>query len=92
MWVSVDDRLPEDGQWVLAHIPMPHVQADDFYVVQFCRGVTSVEAEERGWWDPSDQHGNNRKPYCWDGHGPLRFFGQEPTHWMQLPEPPCSTD
>ena len=36
-----------------------------------------------------DEQGNNRVPYCWYANGgPMKWFGQEVTHWMPLPEPP----
>lgn len=36
-----------------------------------------------------DVHGNNKVPYAWraDG-GPMKWNGQDVTHWMPLPEPP----
>lgn len=37
----------------------------------------------------ADEHGNNRKPYCWIANGgPMTWFGQEVSHWMPLPERP----
>jgi hypothetical protein len=36
-----------------------------------------------------DVHGNNLVPYCWySNYGPGKWFGQEVSHWMELPEPP----
>ena len=36
-----------------------------------------------------DEQGNNRVPFCWYSNGgPLRWFGQEVTHWAYLPQPP----
>lgn len=36
-----------------------------------------------------DVHGNNLVPYCWySNYGPGKWFGQEVSHWMLLPEPP----
>ena len=36
-----------------------------------------------------DVHGNNLVPYCWySNYGPGKWFGQEVSHWMPLPEPP----
>jgi hypothetical protein len=35
-----------------------------------------------------DEEGNNKRAYGWDGEGPFQFFGQDVTHWMELPEPP----
>ena len=36
-----------------------------------------------------DEQGNNRVPYCWYANGgPMKWFGQEVTHWAYLPQPP----
>lgn len=36
-----------------------------------------------------DEQGNNRVPYCWYANGgPMKWFGQEVTHWAYLPPPP----
>lgn len=36
-----------------------------------------------------DVHGNNLVPYCWySNYGLGKWFGQEVSHWMLLPEPP----
>ena len=36
-----------------------------------------------------DEQGNNRVPYCWYANGgPMKWFGQEVTHWAYLPHPP----
>ncbi len=36
-----------------------------------------------------DEQGNNRVPYCWYANGgPMKWFGQEVTHWAYLPMPP----
>lgn len=52
-----------------------------------------------GGWTPSkrssvyygcDVQGNNKVPYRWKANGgPMEWFGQDVTHWMSLPEPPC---
>ena len=36
-----------------------------------------------------DEQGNNRVSYCWYANGgPMKWFGQEVTHWAYLPQPP----
>lgn len=36
-----------------------------------------------------DEWGNNTVPYNWESTcGPMKWFGQNITHWMPLPEPP----
>jgi len=33
-----------------------------------------------------DEWGNNEKPYNWESFGPSSYFGQEITHWMEIPK------
>jgi len=33
-----------------------------------------------------DEHGNNSVPYDWETFGPMKYFGQDVTHWMPIPE------
>ena len=42
---------------------------------------------------PADQWGNNLVPYKWYARsGPMQWFGQYVSHWMELPElPPIET-
>ena len=35
-----------------------------------------------------DEDGNNKRPYNWETFGPSSFFGQDITHWLELPSPP----
>lgn len=37
----------------------------------------------------ADECWNNKVPYCWEANaGPMRWFGQEVSHWMPLPKLP----
>lgn len=86
-WVSVDEKLPNDKQRVLCYMGN-YRQAVKYDVCQFIKGVV-IENDVAGQIIRSeDQHGNNKKPYCWDTFGSMRYFGQDCTHWMPLPEPP----
>lgn len=36
-----------------------------------------------------DEWGNNKVPYCWHGvNNPMKWYGQDVTHWAYLPLPP----
>lgn len=89
-WISVEERLPENGQVVLCYWWNVHCcERDNLSVMRFRKGRTAEELKDAKCFSRSDQWGNNKKPYCWDDpHGPLSLFGQEVTHWMELPEPP----
>lgn len=88
-WISVKDRLPEDGQWVLGHFPnepwicdSPSFQKSA--IVQFLRG----DSNPTNIIKSADRHGGNLVPYEWQTFGPSSFYGQEASHWMPLPTPP----
>lgn len=97
-WISAEDDLPEDGEWVLAEFPdLPWGVNDDnewrhkCVVVKFMRGITPAEREAMDDGNerkrsicPCDVHGNNEVPYCWDAFGPHSFFGQEAARWMRI--------
>ena len=89
-WISVDERLPEDGDIVLVYWYNVHCcERDNFSVMRFRKGRTSEELKQADFFRSCDQWGNNKRPYDWsDPHGPLSLFGQDVTHWMPLPEPP----
>jgi len=61
-------------------------------VVNFVRGISAEEHNAlpendlcREIYKSSDQHGNNKNPYCWAEFGPGSFFGQEAALWCELP-------
>lgn len=37
-----------------------------------------------------DIFGNNTVPYEWNGQGPMKWFGQDVSYWMELPIEPKS--
>lgn len=89
-WISVTERLPEDGQIVLCYWYNIHCATRDNYTaMRFRKGRTAEQLVSVKSYNSSDQWGNNLRPYCWDDpHGPLSLFGQDVSHWMPLPEPP----
>ena len=46
-----------------------------------------VVAKRSSIFTASDEEGNNRKPYSWT-NPPMRYFGQDVTHWAHLLSPP----
>ncbi len=94
------DRLPKDGQYVLAYFPdMPWDDPDaknnhhKMVVVKFERGISVKEREalpdsdeRKRMYTSADEDGNNEVPYFWDSFGPGSFFGQEAECWYELPE------
>lgn len=73
-WISVEDRLPKDGQLVVAAKVYEYSDEPDAAVCWFLNGIfvannEALEAEN------------------FDG-GAVIQLDIEPTHWMTLPPPP----
>lgn len=50
-------------------------------------GFRSIRRSEV--FTPADEDGNNKVPYLWEANtGPMQWFGQKVSHWMQLPKLP----
>lgn len=87
----VDEKLPKDRQWVLAHYCGNNWGKHGLHywvVAQFNKGKTSLEFEYENyvWISSSDQWGNNAEPYSWEQFGPGQLFGQDVDYWMELPK------
>ena len=85
-WISVNDRLPNDGDEVLIYTGYK------YDIVSFNKGISLNEREKDSSHrskliKPEDEYGNNKRPYNWT-NSPVQYFGQEITHWMPLPESP----
>lgn len=61
-WISVKDRLPEDGQEILIYVTVPGNMP--------IQVATCIDGDGELWLD--------------SGYS----FGDDVTHWMELPEPP----
>ena len=109
-WISVKDRLPEEGEYVLI------LMGSQIEVARIEKGISQEEREkmrsgelpdkEEFGYIPGrepfirkrsdairgcDQWGNNSVPYKWYAQsGPMEWWGQYVSHWMQLPELPAS--
>lgn len=86
-WIPCTERLPEDGQKVLAYCDNGHCSS--ISVVRFKRGKTEEELQSMPHLCicSADQWGNNLKPYAWFEMGPMEWFGQDVLAWQPLPEP-----
>jgi hypothetical protein len=96
---DVNERLPDDGQYVLARLCRHQICDEDakagavWVVVQFRRGLSLLERgnlplddERKTSYRGCDQHGNDQRPYNWTPFGPGSYFGQEVDCWKELPE------
>jgi len=89
-WISVDDRLPKDGEYVLAYYNggnWTHNGSSDgqqnICKCVFRKGKTLEENTEKRWGF-EDEGFNNKKPYAWKGEGHLTLFGQDVSYWKPL--------
>lgn len=90
-WISVEDKLPENGQMVLIYDGNAYQWKPTISCAIFQKGKTKEQLKEEGYKTMSgaDEYGNNKKPYRWcSGNSPMNWHGQMVTHWMPLPETP----
>lgn len=87
-WISVNKRLPKDGEIVLVFWGDKENKYDDHYsVMEFRKGRKTKDIDFEKGFSFCDQFGNNKVPYAWnDPHGPLMLFGQEVTYWAPIPK------
>jgi len=90
-WISCDDRLPTNGQRVLAVVPGNEVllpgkasfEMRDVIVLRFMENFFSAQS------DRADSHGR----HFWSGEGASNQYFKAVTHWMPMPEaPPVSEE
>ena len=87
-WISVDDELPFEGEYVLGHFNDSNC-ATDYCICMFRRGISLADREllpeehpHKHKISPADEYGNNLLPYRWSGH-----FGQDIDYWMRIEGP-----
>jgi len=100
VWIEIksDKDLPPEGKYYLCrHNRGTWNDGSDpenvnCVVLKLVKGITSEERGKLPYSDRSriykseDQHGNNLKAYSWSQFGPDDFFGQEITHWTEIPK------
>lgn len=74
-WISVAERLPAEGQWVLVYLPNMPWTANGLIKAYVCEFASVTP------------RGNNHRPYEWRSFGPAKFFGQDVSHWAELNKP-----
>lgn len=98
----VDDGLPRDRSYVLAHLTIDNwsdrndPEGNRYWtVVKFVRGLSQkdralldVTDERRRIYSFGDEGFNNLRAYEWSEFGPGSHFGQDVNYWCELPEIP----
>lgn len=98
--ININDRLPNDNQYVLVHLTNDNWLDDDdpegnryFKVAKFIKGLSQQDRDElpeghprKNSYHMEDVSGNNQVPYCWSSFGMDVYFGQEVDFWFELPK------
>lgn len=58
-------------------------------ILYWCASTGCTWLERSSIYKSCDVMGNNIVPYRWEANdGPMKWFGQEVSHWQKLPSPP----
>jgi hypothetical protein len=86
-WIAVSDKLPEDGERILAHVPGNKVflpgksgefEMREVIVLKFLKDFYPENSEK------CQKHG----PHFWQGEGNSNHFFKDVSHWMMMPVKP----
>lgn len=89
--ISCKDKLPKESKYVLGYCPEDKM----WNVICLSKGISKKQRAKlkddnprKKSYESSDEHGNNHVAYHWKEFGPKSYFGQDITHWMELPKKP----
>ena len=95
-WIDIRVELPPEGKYVLVRHNRGNRISEDQENVNCVVAMIDMgmSMEDRNKLDPdsdeartfrsADEHGNNKRPYCFDVFGPGSFNGQEIICWMPI--------
>lgn len=87
-WIPVNERLPEDGQRCLCHLPQNDVFLPGKRGEVETRHVVILRFVKDHFLKNPSRTGYSGIPHFWLGEGTSnRFFG-DVSHWMPLPDTP----
>ena len=87
-WISVQQKLPEDGQKVLAFVPDNYVPIPGNPSETEHKPIQILTFEKNFYGAHRPRHKNSASDDFWNGNGLSNHFFQEVSHWMPLPKNP----
>ncbi|MBL0043273.1 MAG: DUF551 domain-containing protein [Flavobacteriales bacterium] len=89
MWIRCAERLPDDGQRVLAWLPNNVVHLPGMTGASEIRNTVVLRFSENFFTKNPSKTGKAKSPHFWMGEGSSNHFFEEVTHWMAMPEAPA---
>ena len=87
-WISIKDKLPQDGQRVIAFIPENYVPTPGDPREVELKPLKVLTFIRNFYGNHKPKHKNSLSNDFWSGEGLSNHFFQEITHWMPMPNSP----
>ncbi len=87
-WMDVTQKLPENGQTVLAFLPDNYVPIPGNPSETEFKPIQILTFEMNFYGPHRPRHKNSQSDHFWSGNGLSNHFFQEVSHWMPLPNHP----
>ncbi len=91
-WIPITERLPEDGQRVLCHLPGHTVYLPGKTGATEDRSVVILRFAKDFFLKNPSKTGKATGDHFWLGEGTSNHFFADVAHWMPLPEGPQAGD
>ena len=88
-WISVNERLPEDGRRVLCYLPSNTIHLPGKTGATEERHVVVMRFARDFFLKNPSKTGKASGDHFWLGEGTSNHFFADVTHWMPLPEEPA---